>query len=117
MLHALQKRFRFGFDYYIDKPVHSLVVLFDAVFDGINDADKWDLYWTPLRFPAIHNLARIVEELLKEAWVLCTAKKAKALSSRVTGLLRELKVRTVESALDARSSDLAQQSAAAVRAT
>ena len=54
VLFALQTKYRFGFDYYyIEKPVHALVVLFDAVFDaGINDAVKWDLYWTPLRFPA-----------------------------------------------------------------
>ncbi|MDE0040039.1 MAG: hypothetical protein OXU77_21150, partial [Gammaproteobacteria bacterium] len=86
----------------------SLVVLFDAVFDaGINDVVKWDLYWTPMRFPAIHNLARIVDEnLLKEAWALCTTKKAKALSSRVVSLLRELKARTEESELDARSKEL-----------
>ena len=109
VLFALQTKFRFGFDYYyIDKPVHALVVLFDAVFDaGINDAVKWDLYWTPLRFPAILNLAQIVDEgLLKEAWALCTAKKIKALSERVVGLLSELKVRTEDSELDARTKEL-----------
>ena len=109
VLHALQKRFRFGFDYYyIDKPVHALVVLFDAVFDaGINDAVKWDLYWTPLRFVAITNLARIVDEgLLKEAWGLCTARKTKALPERVVALLRELKAHTEESELDGRTKEL-----------
>lgn len=109
VLHALQTKFRFGFDhYYIDKPVHALVVLFDAVFDaGINDAVKWDLYWTPLRFPAILNLARIVDEgLLKEAWALCTARKTKALSERVVALLSELKARTENSELDARTKEL-----------
>ena len=84
------------------------MVLFDAVFDaGINDAVKWDLYWTPLRYPAILNLAQIVDEgLLKEAWALCTAKKIKALSERVVGLLSELKVRTEDSELDARTKEL-----------
>ena len=109
LLHALQTKFRFGFDYYyIDKPVHALVVLFDAVFDaGINDAVKWDLYWTPLRFVAIHNLARIVDErLLREAWALCTAKKIKGLSDRVVALLKELKARTEDSDLDARTKEL-----------
>ena len=42
VLHSLQTKFRFGFDYYyIDKPVHAVVVLFNA---GTNDAVKWDLY-------------------------------------------------------------------------
>ena len=109
VLYALQTKFRFGFDYYyIDKPVHALVVFFDAVFDaGINDAVKWDLYWTPLRFPAIINLARIIDErLLKEAWALCTARKTKALSDRVVALLSELKARAEESELDARTKEL-----------
>ena len=109
VLHALQRKFRFGFDYYyIEKPVHALVVLFDAVFDaGINEAVKWDLYWTPLRFPAIHNLAQIVdEELLREAWDLCTERKIKTLSDRVVALLRELKARTDDSELDGRTKEL-----------
>ena len=109
MLHALQRKFRFGFDYYyIDKPVHALVVLFDAVFDaGINPAVKWDLYWTPLRFVAIYNLARIVDEaLLREAWALCTAKWIEPLSDRVVTLLQELQRRTKHAGLDGRTREL-----------
>ena len=109
VVYALQTKFRFGFDYYyIHKPVHALVVLFDAVFDaGINHAVKWDLYWTPLRFPAILNLARIVEEgLLKEAWSLSTARKTSALSDRAVDLLSELKARTEDSELDPRTKEL-----------
>ena len=108
-LYALQKKFHFGFDYhFIDKPAHALVVLFDAVFDaGINRAVKWDLYWTQLRFPAILNLARIVDEaVLKEAWALCTAKNAEAVSDRIVELLNELKVRLMDSELDARTKEL-----------
>ena len=88
--------------------MNALVVLFDAVFDaGINDAVKWDLYWSPLRYPAIFNLTQIIDErLLKEAWALCTARKVKALSERVVALLRELKTRTEDSELDARTKEL-----------
>ena len=108
-LYALQKKFRFGFDYYyIDKPAHALLVLFDAVFDaGINKAVKWDFYWTPWRFPAMLNLARIVDEaVLKEAWALCTAKNAEAVLSRIVELLNELKARSMDSELDARTKEL-----------
>lgn len=109
LLHSMQRRFRFGFDYYyIDKPTHALAVLFDAVFDaGINDAVKWDLYWTHLRFPALINLASILDEqLLKEAWFLCTAKDASTQSGRIVDFLTGLKARTSQSPLDARSKEL-----------
>ena len=79
-LYALQKKFRFSFDYYyIDKQTFALVLLFDAVFDaGLNKAVKWDLYWTPLRFPAIYLLAQLVdEELLREAWRYVLQRRAK----------------------------------------
>ena len=108
-LYALQKKFRFSFDYYhVDKPAYALVLLFDAVFDaGLNRAVKWDLYWTPMRFPAILNLARLVdEELLKEAWALYTLKNVEAGSSRIVDLLGELKARTMSSELDARAKEL-----------
>ena len=108
-LYALQKKFQFGFDYYhIDKRSYALVLLFDAVFDaGLNKAVKWDLYWTPMRFFAIHNLARLVdEELLKESWALCNLKNVEAGSSRIVDLLGELKARTMSSELDARTQEL-----------
>lgn len=40
----------FDFDYYfIEKPDYALVLFFDAVFDaGLNEAVKWDVYWTPM---------------------------------------------------------------------
>lgn len=108
-LHALQKKFRFSFDYYyIDKPTYALVLLFDAVFDaGLNKAVKWDLYWTPMRFPAIHFLAQLVdEELLKEAWALCTTKKGKVNPKRIVDLLDDLKARTIRSDLQPRAKEL-----------
>lgn len=46
---------QFDFDYYfIEKPDYVLVLLFDAVFDaGLNEAVKWDVYWTPLRYRSV----------------------------------------------------------------
>ena len=106
---ALQKKFGFSFDYYyIDKQTYALVLLFDAVFDaGLNKAVKWDLYWTPMRFPAIHLLAQLVdEELLKEAWALCVAKKGEANPKRIITLLGELKARTIAADLQTRAKEL-----------
>ena len=108
-LYALQKKFRFSFDYYyIDKQTFALVLLFDAVFDaGLNRAVKWDLYSTPMRFPAIHLLAQLVdEELLREAWVLCIEKKSEANPKRIIDLLGELKARTMNSEFHARAKEL-----------
>ncbi|MDE0243935.1 MAG: DUF3800 domain-containing protein [Gammaproteobacteria bacterium] len=108
-LRALQKKFRFSFDYYyIDKPTYALVLLFDAVFDaGLNKAVKWDLYWTPMRFAAIHFLAQLVdEELLKEAWTLCITKKGKVKPERIVDLLGDLKARTIRSDLQPRVKEL-----------
>ncbi|MYA30655.1 MAG: hypothetical protein F4Y31_05405 [Gammaproteobacteria bacterium] len=108
-LRALQKKFRFSFDYYyIDKPTYALVLLFDAVFDaGLNKAVKWDLYWTPLRFAAIHFLTQLVdEELLKKAWALCITKKDKVNQERIVDLLSDLKARTIRSDLQPRVKEL-----------
>ena len=108
-LYALQKKFRFSLDYYYtDKQTYALVHLFDAVFDaGLNKAVKWDLYWTPMRFAAIHLLAQLVdEELLREAWALCIAKKGEANPKRIIDLLGELKARTMISDLQTRAKEL-----------
>lgn len=73
-LAALHRRFRLHFDYYfVDKRSFALVTFFNAVFDaGINEAVKWDWYWTPLRFPVIAALETLADEnMLKESWALC----------------------------------------------
>ena len=109
VLIQLQRRFQFRFDYYyIHKPTYALVILFDAVFDaGINPAVKWDLYWTPLRFPAIHNLLQICdEETLKAAWRLCIAKDIERRSREIVALLTGLRKRAEESDLDDRIKEL-----------
>lgn len=105
----LQKKMRFDFDYYfIHKPSYALVIFFDAVFDaGLNEAVKWDLYWTPLRFPMILKLSVLFDDdLLKEAWALCTHKKIQTQEKRVVALLQEVLNRAESSELDARSKEL-----------
>src|SRR2546430_1975779 len=70
----LHENFEFRFDFYfIHKPSFALVTFFNAVFDaGLNDAMKWDWYWTPLRFPLIAELSRILDDgILQESWRLC----------------------------------------------
>ncbi len=106
LLFALQKKMRFDFDYYhIDKPAYALVIFFDAVFDaGLNEAVKWESYWTPMRYLLIHKLTVLFDEhLLKEAWRLCIAKQIEKEEKEVVALLTELKERVERSALDARS--------------
>lgn len=76
----LHDRFEFHFDYYfVHKPSFAIVTFFNAVFDaGINDAMKWDWYWTPARFPLIDTLDDIVDEdILKESWRLCLVPRAR----------------------------------------
>jgi hypothetical protein len=70
----LQNEFELSFDYYfIHKRSFAVVTLFNAVFDaGINDAMKWDWYWTPMRFILIAVLDAVLDdETLKESWRLC----------------------------------------------
>jgi hypothetical protein len=69
----LHDKFDFHFDYYfIHKESYAVAMLFDAIFDaGLNEAVKWDWYWTPLRFPMVAAVQTMVDEdLLKEGWKL-----------------------------------------------
>jgi hypothetical protein len=52
LLCELQQKMRFEFDYYyIVKPDFAVTMLFEAIFDAdLNEAVKWDAYWTPLRY-------------------------------------------------------------------
>ena len=105
----LQQRFQFRFDYYyIHKPTYALVILFDAIFDaGINPAVKWDLYWTPLRFPAIHKLSLLCDqELLENAWSLCIARDVDKRTTEIVALLTELRERSKTSNMDHRTKEL-----------
>jgi len=105
----LQQKMAFRFDYYyIDKLAYAVVLLFDAVFDaGINEAVKWDMYWTPLRYLSIFKLGYLLdEELLKESWELRRSKRIEADKERIVVLLKELKHRTSVSDLDDRTKEL-----------
>lgn len=109
LLLELQNKIKFDFDYYfIDKPTYALVLLFDAIFDaGLNEAVKWDTYWTPLRFMLIHKLDSLLDEpLLKEAWRLCIHKQISREENAIVGLLTELNARVLASNLDDRSKEI-----------
>lgn len=73
----MQKKMQFDFDYYfIEKKDYALVMFFNSVFDAeLNDAVRWDIYWTPLRYLFIYKLSHIFnEELLLKSWALCTSR-------------------------------------------
>lgn len=109
LLCELQRKMRFCFDYYyIVKPDFAVTMLFEAVFDaGLNEAVKWDAYWTPLRFVLLLKLNELLDEsILKQAWKLCTVKRAEKYEQDIVELLTELKRRAEASSLDARSKEL-----------
>jgi hypothetical protein len=109
LLLLLQEKMKFEFDYYfIEKQSFALVLFFDAVFDaGINEAVKWDMYWTPLRYPIIYQLSTLFDEaLLKEAWELSTNRNIEKHSHRIVLLLNELLVRTEKTITDARFKEI-----------
>lgn len=108
LLVELQNKMRFDFDhYFIEKPFFALVMLFEAVFDvGLNEAVKWEAYWTPLRFMLLYKLGCVVDEpLLQEAWRLCQAKKARQDANAIVVLLEQLRERMAASMMDDRSKE------------
>ena len=105
----IQRKMQFDFDYYfIEKMDYALVLFFDAVFDaGLNEAVKWDVYWTPMRYMIIHKLAALFDEsLLRESWRLCTESRIEKHESGIIQLLSEIKKRAEQSRLDARSIEI-----------
>ncbi|AEG13647.1 hypothetical protein Sbal175_4438 (plasmid) [Shewanella baltica BA175] len=109
LLIKIQKKIKFDFDYYfIEKLDYALVIFFDSVFDaGLNEAVKWDSYWTPLRYVLIHNLSSLFDEdLLREAWKLSIAKRIEKYENDIVTLLSEVKSRAKVSSLDERSKEL-----------
>jgi hypothetical protein len=110
-LAALQNRFDFRFDYYfVDKHSFATVMLFDAVFDaGLNEAVKWDWYWTPLRYPLIAAFATLIDDnILVEAWRLRVLSHA-ALEKeepRIVQLLESILRNLHASKLDKRASEV-----------
>lgn len=105
----IQNKMKFDFDYYfVEKQDYALVLFFDAVFDaGLNDAVKWDIYWTPMRYLIIHKLAVLFDEaLLRESWRLCTEKRIENYASDIVQLLSEVKNRAAASGLDPRSVEI-----------
>lgn len=73
----------------------------------MNEAVKWDSYWTPLRYVLIHNLSSLFDEdLLREAWKLSIAKRIEKYENDIVTLLSEVKSRAKVSSLDERSKEL-----------
>ena len=109
LLHELHRKIKFKFDYYfIDKYSYALVKFFDSVFDaGLNEAVKWDHYWTPFRYLIIHELSLILdEELLKESWFLCMEKNIHNESVRIINLLTKINDINISSGLSDRSKEI-----------
>jgi hypothetical protein len=103
----LQERFNFKFDYYfIHKQSYAAVMLFDAVFDaGMNEAVKWEWYWTPLRFPVVIALSMIADEAaLREAWALklTPSERISEARDRIVALLAALIERSESMVMDDR---------------
>ncbi|MBI3897618.1 MAG: DUF3800 domain-containing protein [Gammaproteobacteria bacterium] len=110
-LNELQRRFDFRFDYYfIHKPSFAVVTLFNAVFDaGINEAMKWDWYWTPLRFLLLAALDYVLDEaLLRESWRLCLIGHAhkEREAGNISAMLAEILKRVDSSDIDKRMKEV-----------
>lgn len=108
---GLHSQYEFHFDYYfIDKPSFAVVTFFNAVFDaGLNDAMKWDWYWTPLRFPLIYLLDSLLDEdLMRESWQLCLVGRDKVPgeSARIVSLLEAVLSRVEAADIDARMQEI-----------
>jgi hypothetical protein len=106
-LTALHRLYELHFDYYfVDKRSFALVTFFNAVFDaGLNEAVKWDWYWTPLRFPVIAALDTLADErMLRESWALCLVPRANVEKekARIVELLRSFLGKLDGSAMDTR---------------
>ena len=111
LLKTLQSKLKFDFDYYfIDKKTFALVIFFEAVFDaGLNEAVRWDTYWTPLRYPMIFQLSKIMnDDLLKRAWSLCMHKRIENQPSNIVELLQDVREQCKLSSLDRRSKEIIQ---------
>lgn len=110
-LNDMQSRFDFRFDYYfIHKPSFAVVAFHNAVFDaGINDAMKWDWYWTPLRFPLIAALDYVLdEEMRRESWRLCLIRREhkERESESISRLLSNVLTRVERSDIDKRMKEV-----------
>lgn len=108
-LYELQIKMKFDFDYYfIEKKSYAIVLFFDAVFDaGINEAVRWDHYWTPMRFLLIHKLSFLFDDkALKESWHLCTHKRIETQKDNIVQLLNKLLIRVEQAIPDPRSKEI-----------
>lgn len=109
LLYRLQLKMRLNFDYFfISKIDFALICFFEAVFDqGLNEAVKWDAYWTPLKYPLIYKLSILFDEvLLKESWRLCSHNRINSQEKAIVDLLSSILDRLLISEIDERSKEL-----------
>ncbi|TDP30757.1 hypothetical protein DEU29_11540 [Idiomarina aquatica] len=109
LLMQIQSKMKFDFDYYfIHKPTFALVTFFDAVFDaGLNEAVKWEWYWTPLRYLLIRNLTQLIDaKLLMESWRLCTVKKVEKHDQDIVALFVAIRETATQVAIDERAKEV-----------
>ncbi|ANW26669.1 hypothetical protein BA953_21205 [Vibrio coralliilyticus] len=109
LLIQIQQKMKFDFDFYfIHKPTFAVVTFFDAVFDaGLNEAVKWEWYWTPLRYLLIENLTQLFDDrLLRESWRLCTVKRIEQHEQDILTLLEEVRERAKQSSIDKRRKEV-----------
>ena len=103
---ALKRDVRFSL-YKVVKPDHAIITFFDQVFDaGLNEAVRWDHYWTPLRYPLVFKVAHLFdEETAKAAWAARVETNPARAAEALQGLCATLQDR-LHRLPDARSREL-----------
>ncbi len=109
LLHQLQKKLRFDFDYYfVNKRDFALVTFFDHAFDNVlNPAVPWVWYQTPMRYFALLGLDKLFDdELLQKAWLAATCTNRDSSIKLLGEVLPELLARVECAHLDSRGKQI-----------
>lgn len=89
------------------KPDHAVITFFDQIFDqGVNPANSFAGYWTPLRYPILFTIAKLFDEALaKRAWDARMQQNSSKANAEVTSICTILVARA-ERILDPRLKEL-----------
>lgn len=89
------------------KPDHAIITFFDQVFDqGVNPANSYAGYWTPLRYLLLFTLAELFDEkLAARAWDARLQTNSSKAEAEVTSICNTLALRT-DGILDPRMREL-----------